>query len=206
MVVLIKKLLLILLLLPRIALAKHHHHHVNVDTTPQAGFTLESDIYPEGSYYYPTFTQNLGEFSFGVSGQNLSTWDSQDSIYGMAAWTHELNDDLTASVGVMAGSTIIAPKSDVYYYAVGNYDVCDVFVFSAGAYVENSILGFTTSATATFNDFQIAPFYTSGNGNMSGLGVNVNYQLNDNWQPYVGYGYSGGESYLALGVNFSFDD
>lgn len=198
------KLLIITLFLPCNVAARHHH--VSIDTTPQAGFTLEDDIYSQGSYYYPTVTQTIDEFSFGLSGQNLSTFDTQDSLYGMVAWTHDFNDDLTTSIGIMAGSAFVNPQSDIFYYGAVNYDFCDEFTLSVGTAVENGYVALMTSANVTYGDFQLQPFYISGNQNFGGTGVNLNYQLAENWQPYVGYGYAGNESYLGLGVNYSFSE
>lgn len=203
----IKKVLVLSLALTwQPALAKKGHHHVNIDTTPQTGLTVEDDIYQQGSYYYPTLTQTFGEFSVGLSGQNLASFDTQNSLYGMAGWNPKITDDLTVLVGSMIGSTFTQPQWDFYYYAMGNYEFCDYFTLAVGPYMENGVIGLTTSATVTIDDFQLTPFYVSGNGNMAGSGVNLLYQVTKNLQPYMGYGYSGGQSYLALGFNLSMGD
>lgn len=178
------------------------HHHF--DTSPSEGFTLERDTYTQGSYYYPTFTQMIGEeWSLGITGQNLSTWDTQDSAYGMIGWNPEVTDDLSFSFGAVIGSTFTQPSIDAFYYVLGNYDLCDNFTLSVGPYDENGTFGYMVNGLITMGDWQLAPYYMPGTPNFAGSGVNLNYQLSPSIQPYVGYGYAGGESYLAIGVNIS---
>jgi hypothetical protein len=148
----------------------------------------------------------LGEVSIGLSGQNIASFDTQNAIYGLANWTHSLNKDYGFSIGTMSGTTVTNPTKDIYYYMLGNWNIDKNISFNIGPSIENDILVITASSTITIDKVQILPSYVSGNGNMSGALVNIGYSVNSNIQPYIGYGYSGGENYIAIGANVNWRD
>jgi len=175
---------------------------INVDISPQIGFSLESNLYQEGVFYSPTISNTIKEFSFGINAQNISTFDTQDSVYGSIIWNHKVIDDFSLFIGTMVGSNIHEFQLDTYSYSGINYDFDNTFSVVIGPALEDKHVLLSLGITKTIDKLQIVTNYISGNKNMSGYGMNVGYQINKNFQPYIGYGNSG-ESYMTLGFNYS---
>lgn len=195
---------LALLTYSSIATAKHHHA-ISIDTTPEYGLTIERDTYAQGSYYYPTFTQSYGEFSVGLSGQNLSTWDNQDGYYLIGQYDYTVTDTVDIIIGSYTGSSTISKFTlDSFNYLILSNDISDNLSLQTGVYTEQGYVNMYLSGVITYGKFSIQPTYVPGTTNMAGSSVNLQYNLNDNFQPYIGWGYAG-DNYLAIGFNFNED-
>lgn len=185
-------------------------------------FNAEVDRYQYADYLYSSVTTSVNNWSFQVGEQNapLSASDATvPFVYAGITKQLDLNELFNITIGAQAGSYTNSFTFLNFDYATFGINKQD-YTLAIGPYYGNkeitetfAKIGYIIVWNYNIFDFSINGNYISGNNNMSGLAINVGYNINRYLQPYIGFGDTAQKIacdqctqyyYMALGLNVNF--
>lgn len=182
----------------------------------------EVDRYQSADYLYTNVTSSINNWSFQIGEQNapLSLGDpAVPLVYGGVAKQIELNDKFNVTVGTQIGSYTNSFTFLNFDYATLGIDSDDDMLAIGPYYANKEItetvdkIGYIIIWNYEIFDFSINGSYISGDNSMSGLAVNLGYDVNRYLQPYLGFGDAAPNMscsqcsqyyYMAVGLNVNF--
>lgn len=194
----------------------------NEDSAWVGQFTLETDRYQAVDFFYTSLTLSRHNWTLELGEQNLALngGNSTDSlVYVGISKQFDLTPWFSVSVSSHNGrysQHFAYTNMDYVTFSLndgGNGIAIGPYYANAWLSETSNVVGYIALWNVGYQRFNLNGSYLSGTSNISGLSVNLAFELDRHLQPYLGFGDTAPNLqcqpcsqyyYLALGMNINF--